>query len=54
MISWGAIVITFGTLYWIGNGINGATGWFDYLKFSFAAAIARIYGLDHQSRKYRL
>ncbi len=40
MLSWGAIVIGFFLIYWIGNGINGAVGWFDYLKFSFATAIA--------------
>jgi len=40
MIAWGAIVIAFSLLYWIGNGMSDAVGWFDYLKFSFATAMA--------------
>ena len=40
MISWGVIVIAFGILYMIGNGIIGAKEWFDYFKVSFAIAIA--------------
>ena len=40
MISWAAIVTAFSVLYWIGGGINGATGLLDYIKFSFAIAIA--------------
>lgn len=40
MISWGGIVIAFGVLYWIGDGLNEATQLFDHLKFSLAVAIA--------------
>ena len=40
MISWGGVVIAFGILYWIGDGLNGAAQLFDYLKFSLATAIA--------------
>ena len=40
IIWWGIIVLAFAVLYGIGNGINGATQLFDYIKFSFATAIA--------------
>jgi hypothetical protein len=40
MISWGAIVIFFGFVYWDGKGIIGTTDWLDYIKVSFATAIA--------------
>jgi len=40
MISWGAIVLAFGFFYWYGKGIIGATEWLDYIKISFAIAIA--------------
>jgi hypothetical protein len=34
------MIAAFSILYWIGNGLNGATQLFDYLKFSLATAIA--------------
>jgi len=37
---WSIIVATFAAFYWIGSGINGATNFFDYFKFSLATAIA--------------
>jgi uncharacterized protein YjbI with pentapeptide repeats len=40
MISWGAIVLAFGFFYWYGDGIIGTTDWLDYIKVSFATAIA--------------
>ena len=40
MISWGAIVLAFGFFYWYGDGIIGTTNGSDYIKFSFAIAIA--------------
>jgi hypothetical protein len=40
IISWGAIVLAFGFFYWYGDGIIGTTGWLDYIKVSFATAIA--------------
>jgi uncharacterized protein YjbI with pentapeptide repeats len=40
MISWAAIVLAFGMLYWYGKGIIGTQDWLDYFKVSFATAIA--------------
>lgn len=40
MFWWGIIVIIFAILYHAGNGIMGATQPFDYIKVSFATAIA--------------
>jgi hypothetical protein len=37
---WGLTIIAFAAIYWMGNGLNGATQLFDYLKFSLATAIA--------------
>jgi hypothetical protein len=37
---WGAFVVTFSLLYWLGSGQNGGLQLFDYLKFSLATAIA--------------
>lgn len=40
MISWAAIVLAFGMLYWYGKGLTGDQGGWDYFKVSFATAIA--------------
>jgi len=40
MFWWGIVVIAFAILYQAGNGIIGATQPFDYIKLSFATAIA--------------
>ena len=40
MFWWGVIVIAFSVVYKLGNGLIGATQPFDYIKVSFATAIA--------------
>ena len=37
---WIAIFTLFAIVYWAGNGIGGAVNAFDYIKVSFATAIA--------------
>lgn len=57
MISWGAIVLVFGFLYWHGKGLVGTTDWLDYFKVSFATAIAPGYIaaiINPESGGYRL
>lgn len=57
IISWGAIVLAFGFIYWYGDGIIGTTDRLDYIKVSFATAIAPGYIaaiINPESAGYRL
>lgn len=40
MTWWLLIIMAFGIFYWFGKGISGVTQPFDYVKFSFATALA--------------